>query len=331
MKETIYIFSNGRLKRRDNTLFFETEDGKKKFLPIENIKEVYVFGEIDLNVKALNFLSEKEIILHYFNYYGYYSGSFYPREHYNSGFMILKQANFYENEAKRLIIAKEFIRGAAANTLKILKYYNRREKNLNEFILEIEGLIDEMIKQGSISEAMAYEGQIKQAYYKAFNTIIDNKEFSFNKRTKRPPKDYLNALISFSNSVIYTQVLSEIYQTHLDPRIGYLHTTNFRRFTLNLDVAEIFKPVIGDRTIFSCLNKKIITKKDFDKELKGIMLNDKGRKKFLQHLEERLKQTIKHSKLKKPVSYRRLIRLELYKLEKHFMNEQDYKAFVMEW
>ncbi len=331
MKETIYIFSNGRLKRKDNTLFFETEDGKKKFIPIENVKEVYAFGEIDLNVKALNYLSEKKIILHYFNYYGYYSGSFYPREHYNSGFMILKQASFYEDEKKRIFIAKQFIKGAAANTLKILKYYNRREKDLNKFIDEIENLMVLMGEQESINEAMAFEGQIKQAYYKAFNVIIDNKEFSFNKRTKRPAKDYLNSLISFSNSVIYTQVLSEIYQTHLDPRIGYLHTTNFRRFTLNLDVAEIFKPVIGDRTIFSCLNKNIITKKDFDKDLNGIMLNDKGRKKFLQHLEERLKQTIKHSKLKKQVSYRRLMRLELYKLEKHLMEEQEYKPFVMEW
>jgi len=138
-------------------------------------------------------------------------------------------------------------------------------------------------------------------------------------------------LISFANSIIYTQVLSEIYQTHLDPRIGFLHATNFRRFSLNLDVAEIFKPVIGDRTIFSLINKGIITASDFEKSLHGILLNDKGRKKFLQHLEERLKQTIKHSRLKKQVSYRRLIRLELYKLEKHLMDEEIYKPFVMDW
>ncbi|MDY6970282.1 MAG: CRISPR-associated endonuclease Cas1, partial [Spirochaetota bacterium] len=149
--------------------------------------------------------------------------------------------------------------------------------------------------------------------------------------SKRPPKDYINALISFANSMIYTGVLSEIYQTHLDPRIGYLHTTNFRRFTLNLDVAEIFKPVIGDRTIFSVLNKNIISENDFDKDLNGIMLNEKGKRKFLQHYEERLKQTIKHSKMNKNVSYRRLMRLELYKLEKHLIGEEEYKPFVMDW
>ena len=126
-------------------------------------------------------------------------------------------------------------------------------------------------------------------------------------------------------------VLSEIYQTHLDPRIGYLHTTNFRRFTLNLDVAEIFKPVIGDRTILSALNREIISEKDFDKSLNGIILNDSGKKKFLKLLEERLAQTIKHHSLKRHVSYRRLIRLELYKLEKHFMEEKEYQPFVMDW
>ncbi len=331
MKETIYIFSNGRLRRKDNTLFFETEEGKKKFIPVENVREIFAFGEVDLNAKVLNFLSQKEIILHYFNYYGFYSGSFYPREHYNSGYMILKQATFYNNPESRLFLAKQFIIGAAENCLKILKYYLRREKDLEREVEEIENLVEEVKKQNEINSAMAFEGQIKEVYYGAFRKILNNPEFYFSKRSKRPPLDRINALISFSNSLIYTQVLSEIYQTHLDPRIGYLHTTNFRRFTLNLDVAEIFKPVIGDRTIFACLNKKIIDEKDFDRALKGITLSEKGRRKFLEQFEERMKQTIRHYRLKKKVSYRRLIRIELYKLEKHFMGEEVYKPFIMEW
>jgi CRISPR-associated protein Cas1 len=331
MKESIYIFSNGRLSRKDNTLYFENDKEEKKFIPVENVKEIYAFGEIDLNAKALNFLSQKEIILHYFNYYGYYSGSFYPREHYNSGFMILNQAQYYLDEQKRLAIAKSFIEGAAKNCLKILKYYNRRSKNLEKVIDEIENLVDDLAKYQTVPESMAIEGQIKQSYYQAFNEIIDNKAFAFEKRTRRPPKDYLNALISFANSMIYTYALSEIYQTHLDPRIGYLHATNFRRFSLNLDIAEIFKPVIGDRTIFSVLNKNMITENDFINELNGIMLKESARKTFLQALEERMKQTINHSTLNKQVSYRRLIRLELYKLEKQLMGEETYKPFVMDW
>jgi CRISPR-associated protein Cas1 len=131
--------------------------------------------------------------------------------------------------------------------------------------------------------------------------------------------------------MIYNYALSEIYQTHLDPRIGFLHTSNFRRFSLNLDIAEIFKPVIGDRVIFSVLNKNIITKNDFEKDMEGIILKDNGKKKFLQQMEERLKSTINYKKLNRNVSYRRLIRLELYKLEKHLMDEEEYLPFVMEW
>jgi CRISPR-associated protein Cas1 len=333
MRETIYIFSNGRLKRKENTLFFENAEGEKKFIPVENTKEIFAFGEIDLNAKILNFLSQKNIMLHYFNYYDYYAGSFYPREHYNSGFMILNQAEHYRNGEKRMVLAKSFVRGAAQNCLKILKYYQRREKDLEKQIVNIEDRLSRIDEKQDVKSLMAVEGEMKQFYYDGFNAIIENPEFAFQGRNRRPPKDAINALISFSNSIIYTMVLSEIYQTHLDPRIAYLHETNFRRFSLNLDVAEIFKPVIGDRTIFSLLNKNIITEKDFDKNLEGILLSDSGRKKFLQYLEERLKQTIKHHKLKKPVSYRRLMRLELYKLQKHIMEEKDgqYRPFVMEW
>lgn len=331
MKETIYIFSNGRLSRKDNTLFVEKEDGTKKFVPVEQVKEIYSFGEVDFNTKALNFLSQKNIIFHYFNYYGYYAGSFYPREHYNSGFMTINQTQYYVDDEKRLVLAKLFIVGAAINVLRILKYYKRRDKDLSKEIAEIERLLEQLPDQKTVNESMAIEGQIKQTYYGAFSTIIDNPDFSFSKRSRRPPKDYINALISFANSIIYTAVLSEIYKTHLDPRIGYLHTSNFRRFSLNLDVAEIFKPVIGDRTIFALLNRKIITAKDFDKSLNGITLTPKGKRKFLEQLEERMQQTIKHSSLKKQVSYRRLMRLELYKIEKHVMGEKEYKPFVMDW
>jgi len=330
MKETVYIFSSGALKRKENTLSFVSDEGTK-YIPVEQVREIYAFGEVDINKRVLEFLARKEIMLSYFNYYGYYVGSFYPREHHNSGFMILRQAEAYLDEGKRMHLARQFVSGASKNCLKILKYYNRREKELEGAIAEIEELNEGIDATGGIDQLMSIEGKIKKIYYSCFNVIIDNPDFCFTGRTKRPPGDSLNALISFANSIIYTAMLSEIYQTHLDPRIGFLHATNFRRFTLNLDVAEIFKPVIGDRTIFSALNKNIITAGDFEKDLNGILLNDRGKKKFLEQLEEHFKQTIRHSKMKKNVSYRRLMRLELYRLEKHLMGEDDYSPFVMDW
>ena len=331
MKNRVYIFTNGTLKRKDNSLVYITEEDDKKYIPVENVKEILIFGETDINKKLLTFISQKEIILSYFNYYGYYMGSFYPREHYNSGFMTLKQATKYNQESERLKIARKFVEGAALNSLKNLKYYNNRGRSLSKNITKIKKRIDKLENQNDTEELMAVEGSIKKIYYKCFNKIINDSDFHFASRNRRPPKDRINALISFSNSLIYTTVLGQIYHTHLDPRIGYLHTTNNRRFSLNLDVAEIFKPVVGDRIIFKLINKNQISKEDFVKEEKGIMLNEDGRKKYLQKLQDRLAQTIKHNNLKKKISYKRLIRVELYKLEKHLIDEEKYQPFVMEW
>jgi len=155
--------------------------------------------------------------------------------------------------------------------------------------------------------------------------------FIFEKRTRRPPLNAINALISFGNSICYTTVLSEIYKTYLDPRICFLHTTNFRRFSLNLDVAEIFKPIMVDRLIFTLINRKMLTKKHFVKEMNGILLNEGGRKLFITELDKRLKTTVNHRHLGKSVSYRWLIRLELYKMQKHILGEKQYEPYQSLW
>jgi CRISPR-associated protein Cas1 len=331
MKGTIFVFTNGELKRKQNTIYFEGSNGIKKFLPIENVNEIHIFGEINFNKEILEFLSQNEIILHFYNYYGYYVGSFYPREHYNSGYMILKQAEYYLDYQKRLELAKKFIFGAINNIEKVLNYYKSRKIHLEDIIIKIQSLKELLKTQNQIESLMAIEGNIRQIYYNSFDRIVEDENFSMDDRSKRPPKNRMNALISFGNSLLYTTTLSEIYKTHLDPRIGFLHATNFRRFTLNLDVAEVFKPIIVDRLIFYLLNKQMIKPNDFDQRLGGLYLKETGRKTFVEKFEERLNTTIKHRKIGKDVSYRRLLRLELYKIEKHLLGEEEYEPFISEW
>lgn len=330
LKRDIYIFNNGELRRKDNTILFETED-EKKYVPIEEIHNIWIFGEVTINKSLLDFISQKEICLHFFNYYGYYSGTYYPREHLNSGFVILRQAEHYLDNNKRMVLAREIIKTASKNILVILKYYNSRGIDLNKTIQSINKKINSMDHAESTSELMALEGNIRDEYYKNFNNIIKNEDFIFKERSRKPPMDNINALISFGNSLMYTTVLGEIYQTNLDPRIGYLHSTNERRFTLNLDIAEIFKPIIVDRAIFSLLNRGEITKKDFDRKFNGILLSDKGRMKFIEEYNNKLSTVIKHPRLNINVSYKRLIRLELYKVQKHITEKQEYKGFVARW
>lgn len=330
MKKNIYVFNDGEFRRKDNTIYFETEAGKK-YLPIEDINDILIFGEVTLNKRFLEYISQKEICLHFFNRYEYYTGTFYPREHLNSGYMILKQAEYYMDEEKRLEIAKFFVEGSYKNICQVLKYYDKRGKKLGEILETIEVLSTNIEECKAVSELMGIEGNIREAYYKAFDSILENPNFIFEGRSKRPPKNELNALISFGNSLIYVLTLGEIYKTHLDPRIGYLHTTNFRKFTLNLDLAEIFKPIIIDRLIFTLIGKKMITKKDFEKEMGGILLKDKGRKTFVSEFDNRIKTTINHRELGRKVSYQRLIRMEIYKLQKHFMGEEKYSPYISRW
>jgi len=331
MKKTIYVFSNGELKRKQNTLYFERDKGGRKYIPVENTGEMLIFGEVTINKKLLDFLSQQEIILHFFNYYGYYSGTFYPREHYNSGYMILKQCEFYLDEEKRMDLARRFVAGAVLNIKRVLSYYQHRDINISTHIEQIEKLEEILSQQSNTNELMAIEGNIRDIYYHSFNEIIKDSEFEFGERSRRPPRNRINALVSFGNSMVYTAVLSEIYKTHLDPRIGFLHATNFRRFTLNLDVAEIFKPIMADRVIFYLLNKKMLKPSHFIKALGGISLNEKGRTIFVQEMEKRLSTTIHHRDIGRKVSYRRLLRLELYKLEKHLLGEKEYRPFVASW
>jgi len=194
----------------------------------------------------------------------------------------------------------------------------------------VEGNITDMSSIHSIQELMGYEGRMRAAYYRSFSEIL-NMDIDFKKRVRRPPDNMINALISFGNAMVYTTCLCEIYRTQLNPTISFLHEPGERRFSLSLDLAEIFKPLLADRTIFKLLNTRMLNEKHFDQKLNSCYLDEKGRKIFVKEFDERLKTTIFHRTLKRKVSYRRLIRLECYKLIKHLTGERQYKGFRAWW
>jgi len=329
-RKPVYIFNGGELERHQNTLRFTTAEGRR-FVPVETTSEIHVFGEIDLNTKLLNFLTRNHIPLYVYNYYGYWAGSYMPREQYVSGHMTLAQAAHYMDAAKRMVLARTFVRGGLANMEKVLKYYGRRNDDLDETLTNFASKKAAIEMPATPEELMALEGGSRELYYNTWDDILKGEDFKFEKRTRRPPANRINALVSFGNSLMYVTVLSEIHRTHLDPRIGFLHTTNQRRYTLNLDVAEIFKPIIVDRVIFTLVNRGVLKAKDFREGTEGVFLSEKGRKVFLEAYEARLKETVQHPKLGRAVSYRRMIRLELYKLEKHLLGDEPYEPYVSRW
>lgn len=330
MKQSYYIFSHGELKRKDNTLQIIKEDGSKSDIPIERIYDLYIFSEITLNLKLLNLLSQYHVNVHFFNYYGYYIGSFCPKEKNVSGHLIVEQVRVFLNQDLRLSIAKEFINAASYNIYRNLRYYNERGRNLENEMNAITHLRSGIQNAESVPALMGVEGNIRQVYYKTWTDII-LQDVEFDKRVRRPPDNMVNTLISFLNSVMYSKVLSEIYVTQLNPTISYLHEPSQKRFSLALDLAEVFKPLIVDRLLFALLNKRIISEVDFFDEGDYLRIKDSSIKKIMQHFEERMKTTIKHKTLNQEVSYQHLIRLEAYKLIKKIIGEQEYDAFKIWW
>jgi len=399
-----YVLSNGRVRREHNTVTIENASGEKKPIPVEDVDSLYLFGEVDLNTRFLNFLSQKKIPLHVFNYYGFYSGSYYPREYLHSGYLLVHQVRHYCEDARRMALAREIVRGAAHSLLRNIAYYCNRASGNEGEERELEGeigaeplpqtgvpqdadveaavdstpdlvglendfdpqdpfapvaLYEDAVQnaptspaerpatildfretltslaalidaQTAVNNLRGIEGKMRERYYQAWRHIL-HEDWTFDRRVRRPPDNEINALISFGNSVLYTVCLSEIYRTQLTPTISYLHEPGARRFSLALDLSEIFKPLLVDRAIFRLINTGQLRPEHFDRTLSGCYLVEPGKKLFLSALEERMAATIKHRRLGRHVSYRHLIRLECYKLIRHLTEVEPYHAFRAWW
>lgn len=328
MGSTRYIMSMGELTRKDNSLCFR-KDGKNVYIPIENTKEIYCMNEVSVNTKLLDFLSQNHVVMHFFNYYEGYSGTFYPRNQYNSGRLLVKQVMAYNDS--RLIIAKAIVTGIGKNIYEVLYHYYKHDKK--EVKEVIDWIHDDFYKKISsaknIPELMAVEGEVWMRFYGTFQYFLPE-DFVMNKRVKRPPDNPINALISFGNTLLYTKTISAIYRTHLDQRISFLHEPSEGRFSLSLDMSEVFKPIIVFRTIFDLVNnRKLQVEKHFDKKVNYCLLNEEGRKIFIEAFEQRMESVFVNKKLHRKVTYRTAIKLDCYKLIKYILEGKEFMPYSL--
>lgn len=326
---TFIIDSNKIIKRQDNNLslydYNEEEKiilGSRSYVPIRTIDELYILKKCIIDTETLSFLSDNNIVVHFFNRGQRHVGDFYPNGKSSvnkSGFCLLQQLRAFEHNEHRLYLAKQFTRA----------HFLAMRENLSNYKIKnsITSKLRMLKKANTIEEIMGIEGGAKNEYYNRWNQIIlDQKNFSFVVRSKRPPLDKINVLISYVNARIYSICLCEIYKTELDPRISFLHEPNFKNLSLQLDIAEQFKPLIGDRLIFSLLNKKQIKSEHFEKKDGLLSLSKEAIKTIELEIIRRLSEVTTINNMK--YNMRGIILREINKIKKSIIETSTYIPYL---
>lgn len=322
-----YIVNNGVLTKKDFTILFDNEE-KKTHIPVETADAINIYSNVIFSSNFIETLNKYSLSLNVYNKYGVYVGGFWAANQKNRMKSLVQQVKFYSGD-ERLGYAKTMDMASLHNLRCNLKYYMKHRKSilLEKTIKYLTQGIEEMNKAKTIEQILMIEARCRQKYYQCFNEMFSNNAFHFSIRTKRPPKDEVNAMISFGNVYLYQKIAQMIYRTSLDIRISFVHSAMKRCENLNLDMADIFKPVIVDRVICTLINKKMISKeKHFEKaEQNGIYLNKEGKRILLQELDRKLRQTITVNKIE--YTYERLMYQEIRKLEKSILYDEPYKSF----
>lgn len=330
MNDNYHIFSDGRLERYNDTVRLVTEDDEKKYLPIENAEALFLHGQIDFNTRLVSFLNDHGVAMHVFGWNDYYAGSIMPERGQTSGQTVVSQVRAYENPTHRLKIAREIVAGSIHNMRSNVTYYDNRGHDFSSAIEALDRRRDELPDTSAVDELMGVEAGARRAYYATFDDILSD-EFVFNGRKYNPPDNKVNSLISFGNSLVYAAIVSAIRATALDPTISYLHEPGERRYSLALDLADVFKPLLTDRVIFRLVNRSQLSDNDFESELNECLLTEEGRETFLKEFEQTLEETVEHPSLNRKVSYQYLLRIEAYKLKKHLLTGEPYESFKRWW
>lgn len=328
INDEYHIINDGILNQNDYNVLFENEE-KRVIIPINSFNSLNIYSNVIISKNFLNLMNEHKINVSFYDKHSDYVGSFIPASVIRTSSLSVAQLENYIDPNSRLYIAKQFVLSSAHNIRENLKYYFNKTKKqiLKENAQKITKLIDKENKCNNYNVLLSLEGQVRIIYYSCINDILNNDSFDYKSRNRRPPKDPINALISYGNTLLYRLIARKIYLSKLDIKIGFLHATNSRIESLNLDISEIFKPIIVDRVIFSLIKRHEIKEdKHFEQLDNGaVYLNEEGRRIFIRAFEEKIMSKLKIDN--KYYSYSELITNEIIKLSNHMLKIKEYKAY----
>jgi len=320
---------------------------RKVRVPLVKVTQVVVYGDVTLTSPALAALLERRADVCFCTHYGRFLGRLAPPMGKNS-LIRLEQHRAHNDPQRAFALARAFVRGKLANMRTMLMRANRK---LGDVVvaqavasigrtLEQVDRLDPRTASGPLDPArpqagsavgtlMGLEGAGTASYFGVFGRLLKD-DWGFTRRQRRPPRDPVNALLSFSYVLLMNQVASAVSIVGLDPYVGFLHSSQFGKPALALDVMEAFRPLVADSVVLTVLNNRMLNRKDFREELGAWRLTDGGRRVFLAKLEERLDTEIRHPVFGYRASYRRCLELEVRLVAKWLTGEiEQFRPFVV--
>ncbi len=308
---TLYVMTEGAYLRLEReTLVIMIDKEKAKQIPLHHLGSIVCLGRVSMSAALMARNAEDGRTVVWLNEYGRFQARV---EGGVNGNILLRQAQFRaaDNEEFTLEISKAFIAGKLRNSRQVLQRSARDSKNnedktaLTKAAKALAINLRNLEFAESLDSIRGLEGDAARVYFEQFNQMIKpamREDFKYTKRSRRPPRDVINALISFLYALLLNDCRSALETVGLDSQMGYLHAVRPGRHALALDLLEEFRAVLGDRLALTLINRGQIRKKDFDyREGGSVLLNDKGRKTLLVAYQERKKETYHHPLLEQNI------------------------------
>jgi CRISP-associated protein Cas1 len=318
-------------------------EAKKIRIPLNKVTQVVIYGNITLTTPVINALMERHIEICYLTVYGKFIARVSGDDH-KHGRLRLLQRRAHDDATDTFRVALSCVRGKLHNQRTLLLRSNRTRddeavdaaaEQIGALIAQVDALPDEATPPPDPSRPqqdtllgylMGLEGAAAAAYFQGYGKLFSEEwERMFNGRHKRPPTDPINALLSYGYTILTWQTVAAAQIVGFDPYIGYLHSTQYGRPALALDIIEMFRAPIVDSVVLTLLNNRMLGVEDFQESLGAWRLTDGGRRVFLQKFEERLNQEITHPIFKTKVTYRRCLEMQMRLLSRWLLG--DLKRF----
>lgn len=335
----LYIYQENKdtyLSFQENRLIILYGINDKKSIPIEKISNVVIFGYVNMSTPCMQELLKKGVHLTWLSKNGNYFGRLESTSHININRQRL-QFRKSDDENFSLEISKQFIMGKVLNEKTILLRANKklfRNNILSDIIAKITINLKRIKEARSIEELMGVEGFFTKIYYEGLNHIIIDEDFHFAKRTKRPPRDPFNALISFGYTLLHYEIFTILVTKGLNPYAAFLHSDRHKHPALCSDLMEEWRAILVDSLAIALLNTGKIKIEDFDfvEQTGAVFLNKKACKKFTENFEKRLRQEVSYvPEVSYKMSFRRIIEYQVMKLIRAMENNEAtiYKSILI--